>query len=180
MFRIMLLASLAIFMMSCGGGAAQTYNLSDDAKIFLTSVDVKLHSGCELSDYPGEKEVGELFHSHITEALHNKEMLGDGGAEYTLSLSVDYKRIFMGQAFGQCKNYGNGMVDYRGDLFRNGVLVAGRAGANLFLDRGLFGNLKAIGGQLTGTLDQEAEIAEIRGISAAIVKDLSRYYVIAE
>lgn len=180
MFRMILLASLAILMMSCGGGAARTYNLPDDTKIFLTSVDVKLHSSCDRLDYPSEKEVGELFYTSITEALRNKGVLGGEQAEYSISFVIDYNRIFMGQGFGVCKNYGNGMVDYRGDLFRNGVLVAGRAGTNLFLDRGLFGNLKAIGGQLAGTLDQEAEITEIRGISEAIVKDLSRYYVVAE
>ncbi len=90
-------------------------------------------------------------------------------------VTAKYKREFVGEAFGACKNYGSSRFSYESHLVQGGTKVATFSQKTIVPNHGSLGSLATIGKQLSGTGGQKLEDKNVAIFSKAIVKNLPSY-----
>lgn len=128
----------------------------------LGSVKVKLDQSKVNEKFPDEEGLQQIFTAMLTEKLERGGYLAPTGQEgIELNFDINYKRTYMGEAFGFSKGFAGSTFSYNSDLKCGEQVCASYTSPTLIVNGGLFGNLAKIGKQLSLTGSPEDELSEI-------------------
>lgn len=125
--------------------------------------------------FPDQAALKEVFAALLASHLAEKGLLAAAG-ENALELSVDiqYKRVFMGEAIGLSKGFAGSLFSYASEVRQGGNTVATYQSERMATNGGIVGNLLKIGKQLTMTGSPEDEKMELEAYARAIASNLPR------
>lgn len=125
--------------------------------------------------FPDKKGLEQIFSAMLINKLENAGYLAAADSPaIELNVDIKYKRVFFGEAFGLSKGFATSTFSYDSDLKCDEQICARYSSAELFANKGVFGNLLKVGKQLSMTGGPEDELSEIAMYVNEIMENLPR------
>lgn len=162
------------------------YQLSNDVvnvdglpkKYKLENFELTLNQKANNPDYPDEQALKAMFVEKLNQELVSQNKLAQSNG-MAVDISMQYQRIFEGEAFGYSKIYATNRCAYTATLSFNGKQVASfnddATRASLIDEqKSLLQNLKKVAEMTTLSGDQESEERDINTCAQRIVERLPK------
>lgn len=187
-FKAVSLTACVLALSACASSPTNKigyYELSSDVvnadslpkKYKLENFDLTLNQKVNNPDYPNEQILEKMFIQKLNQELVAQNKLSQGNG-MDLDISMQYTRIFAGEAFGYSKAYGSNKCEYTATLSFNGKEIASLDDEPMMRttiadeQKSLFQNLKKVAEITTLSGDQASEEKDIDTCAKRIVERL--------
>lgn len=140
----------------------------------IGTVKVKLNQAVVNAAFPDEAALTEVFTALLQKGMESQGLLAADGEALDVDFEINYRRVYMGEAFGFSKGWASSEFDYVSRLNRSGAPLADFRSERYMVSKGLVGNLLKIGKQLTASAGPADEQAELAVYATGMVERLPR------
>jgi hypothetical protein len=174
-----ILLIMSVLILSCASSVPSNKFSIVGETFFVKEVVVNLSQKCSQHGFRDAEELEEKFKSDIEGLLSEQGLLAVGEEQAIgLTLAINYKREFLGEAFGACKSYGVSRFSYSSNFLRDNTVVANYSQREVIPNHGTFGNIATIAKQLSNTGGEALEEKNLSIFSNLVVKNLSSYHAV--
>ncbi|MCP3921894.1 MAG: hypothetical protein GY714_04835 [Desulfobacterales bacterium] len=177
MFKKSIVVLLLALLVGCSSKNGSPYNLTEGANLpevkqyKVGVVNINLVKKYDNEKYPNQKALKELFVSKIKTELTKRAIFSEN-SKYVLNLDVEYRRIFMGEAFGMKSKFGGSRFKYKSDIKSKELQLGSYESSEFVATHGPFGAFWRAAKMYTGQTGIEEEVEDIEVYVKLVVDQL--------